>query len=667
MKKNLTKLFAILLAVALITACGQTTDTKAEAKKESVETKQSTETTGTKEVEKEEAKEEEVTNQNYPVSIKTFDYERNHVEMVFDKTPEKVITVGTNSVENMIALGLEDKIIVAMGVKAEKILPKYKDAFNKIPQVSKEILSREDTLMLQPDLVLGWYSTFADKRLGDVPFWNERDVKTYMAYNSACAREDDADYVTANYIEREYLDILNIGKMFNVQDKAEAIVNEMKAKVEKGKSYAKISDPKKVVVIEDEGNVFRVYGEDTIGGQIAAELGANLVAKTRKEKKSAEELIDLNPDIVFSVHFGATSTSLNDKNCLDFFENNPALKNIEAYKTGALVPTDLSLVYSPGVRLLESYDFFIEKLYPEFKEQSSYYPIELDTYNSLREPITLTIEKAPEKVYVACQNNIEIMLRLGLEDKIAACYGLDGEIAEDLKGVFETVNYLEKGLPKEDVIAMEPDCIIGWSSLFSDKRLGSTDYWHEKGTNTYMALNSACRPRGTVQKVEDEMQDILNIGKIFNVQDKAQQLVKEIEVEIEKVQKYIEGKEKVEIAVLEDESDSYRVYGANTLGGDVAVHAGAKLKVGSEGSSNISAEDLVAANPEAIFMVWYEGFLSPEEVVESITKNPAFASLDAVKNDKVFPLNLTNIYCSGLRTKDGVWEFAKKLYPELYQ
>lgn len=297
----------------------------------------------------------------------------------------------------------------------------------------------------------------------------------------------------------------------------------------------------------------------------------------------------------------------------------------------------------------------------------NYYPVTINTYNAAREPITITVKKQPKKVYVAFQNNIEIMLKLGLADKITACYGLDGKIAEDLKGEFAKVNYLKQKLPKEDVITMQPDLILGWSSLFSDKSLGEVNYWHKNGTNTYMSLNSGCRPKGTAQKVEDEMKDILNIGKIFNVEDKAQALVNEITTETEKIKKHIEGKEKASIAVLEDESDSYRVYGANTLGGDIALSAGAELKLGAKNSSNISAEDLIAANPEAIFMVWYEGFLSPEEVVKSITKNPKFASLNAVKNNKVFPLNLTNIYCSGLRSKDGILEFAKKLYPELYK
>lgn len=308
---------------------------------------------------------------HYPVSIRCYDYARNHVEMVFEKAPERVLTYSLNSVENMIALGLEDKIIMAMSVEAEEILPKYREAFDRIQATSEEFLSKEDVLALQPDFILAWYSSFEDKRLGDVHFWNDRGVKTYMAYNSACARDEDYEYVTNDYIEREYLDILNLGKIFNVEDRAEALVAQMRETVAKGQEYASKAEPKNVVIIEDEGDGFRVYGEDTIGGQIAAAVGANLLAKTRKERKSAEDLVVLNPDYVFGVHFGPNSTSLNDKNCLDCFKNNPALQNINAYKNGNLIPTDLTMVYSPGVRILESFQFFIDNLYPEMVEQEA--------------------------------------------------------------------------------------------------------------------------------------------------------------------------------------------------------------------------------------------------------------------------------------------------------
>ncbi len=299
------------------------------------------------------------------------------------------------------------------------------------------------------------------------------------------------------------------------------------------------------------------------------------------------------------------------------------------------------------------------------------YPLTITTYTYAEQPVEYTFEKEPERVIAAYQDNIEILLALGLEDKIVCAFGMDGEIREDLKDSFDKINYLESRPSKEDVLALEPDFITGWSSLFAEDRLGEVDFWHERGTGTYMSLNSGCRwpPEEYPQTIQEECEDILTMGKIFNVQDRAEELVDEIQTELDRVAEYIEGKEAPSIAILENESDSYRVYGENRLAGDVAKHAGAQLAVGKAGeeSGNISAEDLISLNPDAIFMVWYEGFKTPEEAVADITENPAFASLDAVKNEKVFAVNLSGIYCSGMRTLDGVEAFAGCLYPELYK
>lgn len=306
---------------------------------------------------------------------------------------------------------------------------------------------------------------------------------------------------------------------------------------------------------------------------------------------------------------------------------------------------------------------------------SDNYPLTITTYNYEKEEIEVTFDKAPEKVWVQNQNNIETMLALGLEDKIAGACGLDGEVREDLQDEFEKINFYENMPSKEEVIALEPDCILGWYSTFDDKRLGDVDFWNERGVGTYMSLNSGCRSKDeNPQTIEDECEDILTIGKIFDVEEKAQELVDEITGEVKKINEHLEGKEKLTAAVLEDEGGTYRVYSEDTLGGNVAVNAGADLSVGKHGENgNISAEDLIAANPDAIFMVWYDGYgvndteYNGENVTELITKDPKFASLDAVKNNRVFAINLSGIYCSGLRTLDGILDISTSLYPELYK
>ncbi len=295
----------------------------------------------------------------YPVTITTHNYAKEPVEIQFEKAPERVICYSLNSVENMIALGLEDRIILAMGIEEEEVLPEYQEALKNIDRIQSEFITKEEAVGLQPDFILAWYSSFGEDRLGDVDFWHERDIMTYMAYNSGLGDQN---------LQNEYDDILNLGRIFHVEDRAEALVAQMQEKVQQGWEYAQGKTPVRVAILEDEGNVFRVYGENSIGGDIAAQVGAELVAKDKNVRLSAEDLVKLNPEMIFSIHFGENSTSLNPENCLDVFQN-AAFQNMDAVKSNRLYPTDLSLVYAPGVRVSKSIDFFLEHLYPEYQSE----------------------------------------------------------------------------------------------------------------------------------------------------------------------------------------------------------------------------------------------------------------------------------------------------------
>ena len=300
------------------------------------------------------------------------------------------------------------------------------------------------------------------------------------------------------------------------------------------------------------------------------------------------------------------------------------------------------------------------------------YPYTYTTYTYDRQPVEVTVEKAPERVVAAYQNNIETLLALGLKDRIVCAFGLDDPGAlGDLQADFDAIPYQDSRPDQETVIGLEPDFIAAWNSLFADDRFGDVAGWHGRGTGTYMSLNSGCRGKtgSYYQTIYDEFQDILTLGIIFDRQDEAQALVDEMLDEVLRIQDYTaQLSERPRIAVLENEDDSFRVYSEMTLGGSVALEAGAELAAGKgDDTANISAEDLIGINPDALFMVWYDGFKTGEEAVADIADNAKFASLTAVKEGRVFPLALTGIYCSGLHTIDGILDISEALYPELYE
>lgn len=126
---------------------------------------------------------------------------------------------------------------------------------------------------------------------------------------------------------------------------------------------------------------------------------------------------------------------------------------------------------------------------------------------------------------------------------------------EDLKDEFDKIQYMDTKPSKEEVVAMEPDFIAAWYSSFSDDWLSDVSFWQERDVNTYMSLNSAAKGPASEfpRTIEDEYEDILNLGKIFDCEDKAEEIVDQMKGEIDKVKEHVEGTDPLSVAVLEDE------------------------------------------------------------------------------------------------------------------
>ncbi len=296
--------------------------------------------------------------------------------------------------------------------------------------------------------------------------------------------------------------------------------------------------------------------------------------------------------------------------------------------------------------------------------ENSHYPVTITNYNYAGEPVTYTYTQAPQRVVAVYQGSIESMIALGLEDHVVASYGLDNEVKAEWQEGFAQMNYQADVFApdKETVTLLQPDLILSWGSLFSEKNLGDTAAWNAKGVGTYMNSNTC--PGGS-RTLENEYTDLLNLGKIFDVEDRAEALVAEMRQEIESTLQAVEGRPAVRTAVVEPIGGTVTNYGANTLAGDMVTQLGGQL-VQPEGSE-MSKEALVTADPEVIFVVYmaYSGE-DPETVMASqlaaITEDPALASLSAVQNGRVYPVMLGDIYAAGPRTVDGIRTIAAGLY-----
>lgn len=295
-------------------------------------------------------------NAHYPVTITTYNYKKEPVEITFEKAPEKVFAVYQDSIETLLALGLEDRIVAAAGLDQD-VKAEYKDAFSKVNYLTEFAPDKESVIMLKPDFILSWYSYFSDKNLGDVSYWHQNGINTYMMLNSGAA--------TGKTLENEYMDILNIGKIFDVEDKAMAIIDEMKTEIKQISDKAKSAGiSPSVLLMEVEKDGIRVYGENTLGGDMIKNLGATLVTAPENQM-SSEALIKADPEVIFTVYFGSSDNLKDAEAAVSMVTKDPKYSSLQAVKNNKVYAISLGEMYCSGTRTLDGIKTLSKGIYNE--------------------------------------------------------------------------------------------------------------------------------------------------------------------------------------------------------------------------------------------------------------------------------------------------------------
>ncbi|MDO5725635.1 MAG: ABC transporter substrate-binding protein [Tissierellia bacterium] len=350
MKKKILSLLLVLALMMSVVGCQKAEEKDVPSQK--VETK-AEEKPAEAPQEEEKSEEEPVADDYYPVTITTYNYNGEAIEETFEKAPEKVIAIYQSSLENMLALGLGDRIIYSAGLDVD-VKAEWQDELAKIGTLADKAPDKEAVLDMEPDMIVSWSSYFGEKKLGDVDFWHERDIKTYIMQNSGIKRP--------NKLEYEYEDIMNLGIIFNKVDEAKALIDAMQSDIEAAQDYTKDKEKVKTVIMEvEKENQFRNYGGDSIGGNIAELAGADLVIPLNGSF-GPEELIENDPDVIFTVYFD--DTILEDES-VKLITENPALQSLSAIKNGRVHAIMLSEVYASGVRTADGIKSIVSGLYPE--------------------------------------------------------------------------------------------------------------------------------------------------------------------------------------------------------------------------------------------------------------------------------------------------------------
>lgn len=282
----------------------------------------------------------------YPVTVKSCNR-----EVTFDAAPKRAIANDVNLVEMMLALRLQDRMVGYTGVSGWKTLDeKLREGVKALPELSEKYPTKEVLLNADADFFFaGW--NYGMKVGGEVtpetlsPF----KINVYELTESCIHVMAKAKPV----MDDMFVDLLNLGRIFGVEDRAEALVDGYRRQLaEITRANTGKANPTRVFVYdsgEEKPFTSGRYGIPT--AMIEAAGGANIMDDVEKSwvEVSWEPVIERNPEVVVIVNYGEVKAE--DK--IAFMKNNPAFANVDAVKNDRFVVLDY-VEATPGPRNIDA-------------------------------------------------------------------------------------------------------------------------------------------------------------------------------------------------------------------------------------------------------------------------------------------------------------------------
>lgn len=269
------------------------------------------------------------------------------VDVTFNAPPKAAVTLNQGATEVMLALGLQDSM-VGTAYLDDAISERWKDAYDKIPVLSgAEYPSKEKLLEAKPDFAYASYgSAFTAKSLGERPELLTEGIHTYVS-PFGCPKDVESAPAT---MESAWSEATDVAKIFGVEDRATALIEEQKGDLAKLKEQA--AGKGKKVFWFDSGDENAFAGTGGGGPQLILDsIGAtNVFADLDGGWKeiSWEKVVETDPDVIVLAE--ASWSTVEEKK--QRLESDPVLSEMKAVKNKAYV-TIMFSESTPGIRLVD--------------------------------------------------------------------------------------------------------------------------------------------------------------------------------------------------------------------------------------------------------------------------------------------------------------------------
>lgn len=289
----------------------------------------------------------------YPVTVNSCDR-----EVTFDAPPARAISNDVNLTEMMLVLGLADRMVGYTGISGWKTLDEEMRAgVAELPELSAKYPTKEVLAGAEPDFFFaGW--NYGMKVGGEVtpetlaPF----GIAVYELTESCIHIGPKAK----SSMDDMYADILNLGRIFGIEAKANELVAGWKAQLAEATAGVDRSSPLRVFVYDSgEEAPFTAGAYAMPTAMIEAAGGVNIMDDLEKSWAEIgwEPVVERNPEVVVIVNYGDVTAEQK----IAFMKENRAFAGIDAVKNDRFVVLEY-VEATPGPRTIKA----VEKLVAGF-------------------------------------------------------------------------------------------------------------------------------------------------------------------------------------------------------------------------------------------------------------------------------------------------------------
>ena len=264
---------------------------------------------------------------------------------------------------------------------------------------------------------------------------------------------------------------------------------------------------------------------------------------------------------------------------------------------------------------------------------------------------SVTFDNAPERAISNDVNLTEMMLVLGLTERMVGYTGISGwnKLDEQMRAGIKQLPELSAKYPsKEVLVGADADFYFaGWNYGMKVGGEVTPETLAPLGIKVY-ELTESCTHIMTNGKAsfDDMYNDLLNLGRIFGVEERARQLVDGYRAELADFVASLDTGEPLRVFVYDSGRGDDDPFTAGRYAMPTALieaAGGRNIMDDFEKSwATVGWEAVVERNPQVIIIVDY-GAVTAEQKKEFMVSNPALAHLDAIKNDRFVNLEYVEV------------------------